>query len=93
MKLSENKLDNLENKMVEGQTILENKVLKMSETFNEDLDCPFFHADLICDIYESTGICWKQNKTVEKSCISFVMPSTSSLKVSLIFNTLFSRIV
>ena len=38
MKLSENKLDNLENKMVEGQTILENKVLKMSETFNEDVE-------------------------------------------------------
>ena len=38
MKLSENKLDNLENKMVEGQTILENKVLKTSETFNEDVE-------------------------------------------------------
>ena len=28
---------------------------------NMEQNCPFFHADLICDIYESTGICWKQN--------------------------------
>ena len=134
----ENKLANLENRRVEDQTSINNQVVKVSETVNEDIEglkkneiqlcddvtnleaehkqvtskinlidntlaaikrnievlekkddnenetiekerrklctfndkgfcrnsdqnCPFFHADLVCELYESTGICWKQN--------------------------------
>ena len=46
--------------------------------------CPFFHSEIVCDLYKSEGICWKLNGPKRKDILEYVGMESNPIEENLV---------